>query len=325
MLKAIRREIKLLIAISVALALGFSIIDFIALSFLKQEVVSRLQLEVSFYKEMLFLDPSYPLPEYVKLCKLPPPDGWELVSKVGDKYLFVNVERVLDLVKRFSITLFLWEAVTLFITISFVYLLIKYFFLKEKQSKELVRFFFMFFSHKLGNFLAMNKLNLEILRDRCSGDKVIDRLLKAHELLEQEFKSSLRYVSSMKNAEQHESLVKLDLMLSEILKKISDVYPYINLTQDIEPVSVKAVKAELESLMFILFENAFKYAAKKVRVSLQRIGSKGFRLLIVNDVGTIPSGSGLGLQLASTVVKKLGWKLERKFINGEFEVLVSNV
>jgi len=194
---------------------------------------------------------------------------------------------------------------------------------REKKAKDLIRLFFLLYAHKLGNFLSLNKVNLELLNRRCGSDKALMRLKKSYTFLEEDFRKSLEYVRSLET-KQEEIFMDISSLIKRLVSKYHNLFPDRELELNLCPFSVKVKRQDAENLFQILIENAFKYSNRFVKVEMKRV-NKSCRILFVNDTGMPPSasGSGVGLKLATLLSAMLGWELVYRVDRRYFRVFVT--
>jgi len=307
--RILRVEVKLLILIALILSFGLSTVNLVALNNCKKQILEKVNLEIRLYKVLYSYGILAQTPVYIKVSKVPPSSDWRLIGKAYDgNFFFLDENYVQRELRSFAIHLFIWEIPIIVLTILFTYKTVSFFIEREKEAKELVKTFFLFFTHKLGNFLSLNRVNLEILKMHCPIEKALYRLEKAYDILESDFKKSLSYISSFESEQTNESF-RLDELLENLINRYYNLFPSLNLEYSLEALVIKSRKKEVESLLQILIENAFKYADTYVRVSLKYFYSKPI-IEIENDVGSGNSGSGIGLRLAKFLARRLGWRLE---------------
>ncbi len=305
----LRTEIKLLALITFILSIGFSIINFISISSFRTQLYQRIKSEAELYRILLFYNQKTPLPDYFKLSKEIPVDyqTWQILGKEGDYFLLLNTKKVEEKINRYALFLFLWEIPILVLTILIVYKTVNVFLNREKEIKEMVKLFFMLFAHKLGNFLSLNKLNLEILLQKYGSDKSLLRLKRSYDVLEEDFKKSLDYIRTLGEDEERE-WVRVDEIIERLTFKYHALFPDKRIEMSLRPLKIRVKKGEAESLFQLLIENAFKYASTFVSVGMEKDGSS-YKITFVNDIAEVPSGTGIGLKLVKFLGDKLGWEV----------------
>jgi len=303
-------EVKLLLVIAFILGIGFGVINFISIRAYKAQLFQKINSEASLYQVLLLYSTDIPFPPYFKLSERIPLDydSWKIAGKTNDMFLLVNLNYLRKEVFKYSMSLFLWELPVWLLTILVVYRTVSNFIRREKETKELVKLFFLLFTHKLGNFLSLDRLSIELLIRKYGMDKPLVRLRRSYKILEEDFKKSLKYIEALE-IESKPELVDVGELIKELTVKYHTYFPDRRLELHLNPVKVKAVKADVESLFQLLIENAFKYSASFVKVESFRQG-KGYTVVLTNDVGGGSSGSGIGLKMVEFLAKKLGWKMK---------------
>ena len=305
-----RTEIKLLALITLILSIGFSIINFISISSFRSQLYQRIKSESELYQILLFYNQKTPLPEYFKVSKKIPVDyqTWQILGKEGEYFLLLNTKKIEEEISSYAVSLFIWETPILILTVLIVYKTVNVFLRREKEIKEMVKLFFMLFAHKLGNFLSLNKLNLEILLQKYGSEKSLLRLKRSYDILEEDFRRSLEYIRTLE-ADQEEELIRVDETIERLILKYHSIFPNKRIELNLTPVKVKVKKGEAESFFQLLIENAFKYASTFVSAAMEKDGGS-YKITLVNDIAQVPSGTGIGLKLVSFLADKLGWKVK---------------
>ncbi|WP_457678585.1 hypothetical protein [Thermovibrio sp.] len=307
----LRTEIKLLILITFVLSVGFSVINFLSISSFKREFYQKVETEAKLYQLLLIYNKRTELPPYFKLSNTPFKVGenWEVIGKLGNAFFLLDLNYLESQINRYALSLFLWEVPILVATILIVYRVVSFFLEREKRMKDMLRLFFMLYSHKLGNFLSLNRINLEILSQTCSSSRALSRLKRSYSLLEEDFKRSLKYVETLGGEEEEESSFDLAELLNSLVAKYRTFFPAKEVILSGGSIRVKAKRTEAESLLQLVVENAFKYSDKYVKVEIVK-NKDSSKIRIENDVSGAPSGTGVGLKLSNFLAKRLGWELK---------------
>ena len=315
----LRTEVKLLLLITFILAIGFSIVNFISVSSYRSQLVQKVKSEADLYQVLLLYSQDIPLPRYFKLSDRVPVnyETWKIMGKVRDKFLLLNVKKLNSEIITYMMSLFIWEVPVLILTVLVVYRTVNIYLQREKETKELVKLFFLLFSHKLGNFLSLDRLSIELLLQKYGNDRSLLRLKRSYELLEEDFKKSLNYMKAFEE-EQEPEVIDISSIVKELIYKYHGYYPSRKVEVSLFPVKIKARRGDIENLFQLIIENAFKYSSSLVKVEVQRMG-KGFLISIINDIGDASSGSSIGLKMAQFLAERLNWELkvhpgDREFI-----------
>jgi len=306
----LRTEFKLLVLISLILTVSFSVVNFISVNSYRSQLLQKVKSEADLYQVLLLYSEDFPMPEYFKLSPELPPDyeTWNIVGKVRGKFLLLNVKEVNKQIYKYMISLFVWEIPALILTVFIVYRTVNHFIKREKETKELVKLFFLLFSHKLGNFLSLDRLSIELLLQKYGQDKPLLRLKRSYQIIEEDFKKSLKYIEALE-VEREPEMVELSSIVKELLMKYHNYFPDKEVEVSLLPIRVKAKKADVESVLQLLIENAFKYSKNFIKVEASQQG-KFYTLTFTNDVGNISSGSGIGLKMIEFLIRRLGWGMK---------------
>jgi len=319
----LRTEVKLLLLITLILALGFSIVNFISVSSYRSQLVQKVKSEADLYQVLLLYSQDIPLPKHFKLSDRIPVDyeTWKIMGKVRDKFLLLNIKELNDEIITYMMSLFIWEVPVLILTVLVVYRTVNIYLQREKETKELVKLFFLLFTHKLGNFLSLDRLSIELLLQKYGPDRSLLRLRRSYGIIEEDFKKSLKYIRALELEEEPE-VIDVSALIKELVVKYHNYFPDRKFEISLIPIKVKAKRSEVENLFQLLIENAFKYSLSWVKIEAIKKG-KGYRIVLLNDLGSAPSGSGIGLKMVEFLADKLGWKMKIEPSDNKFIVELS--
>jgi len=288
-----------------------------AIALYKAELTERLQEQVDLHLE-LFRKGIRPLPPYIILSDVPVQGSSLLLYNPSfeGKIVFVDASIFQRRLRDFSLSLFLWEA-ALVLGLSYVLYRLLGRYLKERErTRESLELLLLALSHRLGNMLAAQRVNIEILRERYDPE-VLDRLERSYHFIEGQFRETMELVRLLPKGEG-EDLLDLREIVRKVLEPIGDQLEGKEVKVTLKSFSVKAPRTELEVAVQLLVENAIKYSEKWVKISGQKT-KEGWELVIENDLASgVPSGSGLGLELARRLVKKFGGDIETAERDGRF-------
>ena len=235
----------------------------------------------------------------------------------------MNITPVYRKVKDLAICLFLWEA-ALVLSLSLIFYKLLWLHLKEREeNRQFLEMLLLTLSHKLGNFLAAQRVNIEILK-QTQNLKAVQRLEKGYEFMEKEAKHTLQIIKNFKGHLRQRQKIDLTALIREIVSGFKEELEGKFLDISLSPVQIYGVKTEIEMIFYILIENAVKYADKEIFMHLIFKDNKPL-FIIKNDINPyISKGSGIGLKLAERLAKankiKLTFKKENGYFIGEAEL-----
>ena len=234
------------------------------------------------------------------------------VSSIYD-YSILPDERIW----RFILLMLAWEFVLLLsATLLFYRLLITHIRTREK-NREFLEIVMLSFTHKLGNFLASQAVNLGILQEKY-GDIAVNRLLSEHKLIKSDMEQLSRIIEGFKSGTlKEEEKVNLKLILDKALEQAEDYLRgkrlLIYITR--RRCEIVGIPEELNIAFYLLVDNAVKYSRDTIHVRLSRMKNK-ILFSIRNDINTEKSkGTGMGL----SIVEKLCSRYRIKFRTREGE------
>lgn len=302
-------EYKFLGAFFFMLLVGISALNFVAVRLHKAELMEGLWEEVELHLA-LYARGGHRLPPYIIVSDLPV-KGEDLVlydPSFEGKFVFVDFGPVKARLRNFSLGLLLWEAF-LVLSLSYLFYKVLWRFLKEReQNRRFLELVLLILSHRLGNFLATQRVNLEILRE--GGPGALERLSETYDQMERQFRRTVDLIRSFPMGMQEKEEIDLKELIRESLKPFGPGLDGKRVNLHLEGITVRAPKAEVEMVFNLLLENAVRYSRSYVEVGLTK-DERGVEIRIKNDIlQGISGGSGIGLELARRLAKEIGAVLE---------------
>jgi signal transduction histidine kinase len=293
--------------------MGISILNVIAISFYKDFLIQTFHRNAERELKIAQYERDYPLSDYLKISEKPLLNkDLELVSQILDgKFVYLDWHIVYKMVKNFGINLFIWEMV-LILSLSFLFYKLLWVHLKEREeNRAFLEILLLSLSHKLGNFLASQRLNIEILKQTPSPT-ALARLENTYSFVEMEFKHTLNIIKNFKTGSQKKEKIDLKPIIKANLAQFKEPLKDKQLRLDLTDTSVKGERVNVEMIFYLLIENAIKYAQRDIFIQLKK--EDNFILcLIKNDINPkVPKGSGIGLSLVHQLAQKYGIKLSHK-------------
>jgi signal transduction histidine kinase len=284
---------------------GTSILNITAIS------LYRFSLKENFYRsaemelKMARYQKSYSLPPYIKISKKPLLDkNLELLPQtLNGKFVYLDWSLGYKKIKDLAINLFLWET-ALVLSLTFLFYKILWVHLKEREENRIfLEMILLTLSHKLGNFLATQRLNIEILKETTSP-AALNRLEKSYMFIEKEFKHTLNIIKNFKAGSREREKINLKSLVESTLVEFEDVLKDKELKSDLADVIITGCKTDIEMIFYLVIENAVKYAKRQIFIQLKK-GDNFVSYLIKNDIDPqIPKGSGIGLALVRQLTQK---------------------
>ena len=304
-------ERKYLLWLVLILVAGFTVINTLSVMALKISLENELYITANALRRALITDRTA-LPYPFKISERPEEGFIPVVYRDGF-FILVDEDYIPERLKSFATVLVLWEGVfILFILLLFrrtVLLYIK----REKDIRHLLNLLLLALTHRLGNFLSVVKLNLELMED----SKPKERIISSTEKLEEDYKKAMEVLESLsKGYGLGSRIVNVKDVVEGVLKG-SDHRKDIKLMVKLEDTLVRANPIYLEILVGSVIENSLKYAISFVHIKLC-----GGLLVVRNDFGSVKEGSGMGLKIARFAAQILGFDLRIKYRN-RFTVFVN--
>ncbi len=201
------------------------------------------------------------------------------------------------------------------------YLLYSKYLFHKRRNQEIFNVLLQAISHRFGNFIAVQKLNLEAL-NTGSSELPLYRLQESLSALEEDYKQILRVLENFSNFSLDEDKIDFSLIIRDLVKCLRRSQNLSFVFRDFLRLEVSVPRLLIRTILSLLLENAFKYAQSFVYV---RIGcvKKQVYIFIANDIAEhVPRGSGMGLKIATLLVENLGWSLRYRS-KSTFQVLLT--
>lgn len=233
-------------------------------------------------------------------------------------YGFVPAQ-ILEILKRLFFHLLLWELV-LAIAISYVFFKLFYSYVLQKEEfDEFLTILFQSISHKFGNWLSAQKINLILVKEN-QDIEAIECMQKSIDFMEKDLRQILQVVSTFQSGKYSIENIDVAKLITDIIKELTPLY-FKNIKIHLQSIKINALKVEIKLMLFLLLENAFKYSQNKIFIRTGKFKKKYF--FVSNDINdNISSGSGLGLFLVKKIVKKRNIYFRVKQENGRFLALI---
>lgn len=249
------------------------------------------------------------VPDYIYIGNNPP-KSFVPVDKVDNKVIAISTKNINKKLTNFAVTLFIWEAaIILALILVFYKTVIKY--IKEEENiKQFLELTLLTITHKLGNFLSIYRVNIEILKDKCNS-KALNRLDNAYKIMEKDFVFTTNSLKRLSFQEKNIKRINLKIKIMEILSFFGQALSDKHLTIHLKDVYVKIDEQDLENILFSIFENIAKYAYKSVHIKICTDKNHIF-LIVRNDFKSISKGSGIGMKLAEFLISQYGGEIRTR-------------
>ena len=303
------------------LTLGISALNFVAISFYKLSLLNAFYDKVETELKLIRENKNQNLPEYFKISNsIINEKNWVLLTpSLNGKFVYINLDHVNKKTKNFALNLFLWETFLIFALTYIFYKLLWHHIREREENRKFLELILLTLSHKLGNFLAIQKLNLEILKQKISSP-ALDRLNKSYNFIETEFKHTLNIIRNFKARKINVKNIELKTLIELILQQFREILNNKKIILNLKETKLTANQTDLGMIFYLLIENAVKYAEKEIYISLYN-EAKNIVLFIKNDINpNVPKGSGIGLTLAKRLGERYKMKLFYDEKDGYFEL-----
>ncbi|GAQ95468.1 hypothetical protein TAGGR_2361 [Thermodesulfovibrio aggregans] len=270
-------QLKIFIIFATSVVLIFSVINFITINFFKEQ-----QQEEEILSKI-------PYPEQLK----------ESYAK----------ERF----NKYSKTILIWEVLLILVLSYLFYRILNVISRKEKEHEEFLRFLFFVLSHKIGNFLSTMNTNIEILKIKPES-RVLERMEKSCNAIGAEIQKTIEAVKKLPKISKSKQQINLEELIKTVISKFETDKKLLFSKREVYLNNNPEV---VETIIFLLIDNAFRYSEKMIHIKIFRNA-----VAIRNDFTEIVKGSGLGLQIAEYLCRTSKLQLKYRAKGEHFIVLL---
>ncbi|WP_457621477.1 hypothetical protein [Persephonella sp.] len=297
-------EKKILIIFSIILSIGFSVINGISIMFFKNNLEYQLYKEAHLYKTILSEIPNIKLPKYFTLSDSIDTEKYEILTFFGGNYILLDKRYKLEKIKTFGINLLIWEAVLTITLLFTMYITIIRHIHEREENRKLLEIFLLTITHKLGNFLSSQRLNIELIKSKCNI-KAVERLEKAYQFIETDFRSSLQILKKISERKKNLKIINVKDIILSTLDLFSDHIADKKVILDLKDFYMKIDPIDAENIFHTIIENSIKYSNKKIHIKMCG-DRKECYLFIRNDILGMQKGSGIGLKISEFLLSRYG-------------------
>ncbi len=299
-----RFEHKILLSFAVLTFIELSTINIYTISLLKKEVEYNLFKEIE--TSILLKENGFSTPDHIIVSSEPINNpNYIFKAYLDDNFIYVKKGYLWDKLKKIILSLLAWEFITVTSILLLAYVVVKRFYLREKSREEFLNLLLLSITHKLGNFLAVQQINLEILKD-CENKRAVERLTAQTNRMKKDFERIMFFMERIKKGEDSKkSKVNVKPVILENVKEWVEVYGKPDrLILSVKDTYINVNPDYFENIVSIVVENAIKYARGLVHVkSFTR--RRMICIIVRNDIGEVSEGRGVGTQIAKYMVERM--------------------
>ena len=304
-------ETKAVLIFTLIVIVGFSILNSIAFLYYKNTLENSLIKEALVYLKLYNFDSSVRLPEYAKILRenepLPSTDFIPFLKK-QDKIFYIKESFFKEKYTSFFVNFLLWDTVLILgLYVFFYYTIIRYI-KREANLRKALELSVLSISHKLGNFLSINKMNLELLKERCPS-KEVERLIKSYNSVEKDFKHISEILKSLDTGSKT-TVVNVKTIIEKSMRNFENSIENKNLLLNLKDYYLRTEEEKLKIVIQNLIENAVKYSNRFIHI---KMCSKKQKLILVirNDINSNQDrNTGLGLSIIEKLLPDLNGKIK---------------
>ena len=312
-----RFETKALAVIVVSLVIGLSMINFLSVLYLRLLTEDYLEREIDRVYRLYTLNAGVRVPEYLRISENPvPPEGFRVIRYTGKHFIFLREDYIRDRLRNFSVFILMWEALLVMALIVIFQRVVVRYMRREREIKDLTGILLLTLTHRIGNFLSVQRINLELLEKTPA----LERLKESVRRLERDYRKTLDILEDLKEGQGLEP-ERVDL--KEAVERTVSSLPVregVRVRMRLSRVYVHTNPVYMDILLSSLIENALRYAKTKVYIKVCE-GENGPVLVIRNDIRSYDGGSGMGLQIVRFVTRKIGAEVRYR-VKDHFTVVV---
>ena len=223
--------------------------------------------------------------------------------------------------KHFSGKIIFWELI-LIISVGYIFYKLLVMYIKEKERRrEFLEMLLLAVSHKFGNFLTTQRINLEMLKE--DDNPLTSRLIASCDNMNRDFDQIINTIKLLGADEQHSEKIRLKSLIEEIISELPEETAkkeYIRTRMD--DITVTAPPGVLKIILHNIIENCMRYSQSNISIRLTASG-KWANLAIKNDIRRdAEGGRGIGLHISEKLCGMCGMKLKYRVKENRFFLIL---
>ncbi|MBZ4642722.1 MAG: hypothetical protein PWQ25_1538 [Deferribacteres bacterium] len=301
-------------------------INFIFIQTFKFQTEENLKKEIMLYQELISKNIRITLPDYLKIVNDSSiKNNYVLFEIKKPNYFYIKEDFIKNQIKDKMLLLLYWDIIIIFSVAILYYLTIYRTLDREKQYLKTVEAVFLVFSHKLRNFLATTKINIELLN---KGKKdALTRLVNINKMLE----TDLNNISKITEKLSINSYSKENVDIVKLIENIIEDFDLKNsfyIKKYGKKIYATCTKDEVYNALYLIFDNTKNYGLNRITIKSGLYKNLKY-LLIKNNINNsntskdVHKGLGVGLNIAEKLLSKNRFKLKWRSTTKDFCIKIS--
>ncbi|QWR76395.1 sensor histidine kinase [Candidatus Magnetomonas plexicatena] len=310
-MKPLHTGAKILIVFIVVSVVWFSVLNFVSVTYFRKTLegilLDKLSVTIRQYKQNTACVPEY----IVATDKHIPEKSLTLLTEesVNGTRTYFYVKRIYfeDKIKDFAIIVFGIESSLFLSLILITYLIVSRFVRESENSGRFLNLLLLSFNHKIGNFLSILKVNIEILRENPCEKRATERLFSTTEKIEADLKRTFKMLRE-KGKTVNENVNLRDCIFEATdFFALSETKTVFHL--NVIPIIISSNSNDIGDVLYNLIDNAVKYSSGSVNIRLS--ADARFAYVFIRNELAVNSlrGTGLGLEITNNILKRCNGKL----------------
>ncbi len=317
-------RIKILLIFGILLVIGFSILNVV--SFLEfKRLIDMYSYQKVYTAYLNYITTGIKETDGVKILEKPNNDYivYSFPSEgFGTETVYVGIDKkeIESLTNHYMTVIIIWEAVLIFMIITGTFAIVTILLREIEEHRKFMDLVLMSISHKFGNFIAIQKVNLGIL-DKNYDRRAVDRLMIANRKLERDIKTIIHLLE--RKAEDRIQTEKVDLskIFKKMVKEFAEEMKRKKVVLSLRSVIIEVNPIDFEDLAYNLLSNAVKHSKSKIHIKICK-GKNNVLIAVRNDrVEKEKEGMGLGMEIMKSIVARYNGKVRVK-IKRNFTVFI---
>ncbi len=300
-------RIKILVIFGILLIAGFSILNIV--SFLEFKRLLDMYVYQKVYMAYInYLNTGAKETDGVRILNHPdvhyivysfPSEGF------GTETIYVGVKKseIDEFINHYMTVIIIWEAVLIFMIIIGTFLIVTRLLREIEEHRKFMDLVLMSISHKFGNFIAIQRVNLGIL-DKNYDRKAVDRLMISNRKLERDIKTIIHLLERKAEERMQTETVDLSEIFKRIMKEFSEELRRKKISYLMRSIKIEANPLDIEDLAYNLLSNAIKHSKSRIYIRICK-GKRSILISVRNDrVEKEKEGMGLGMEIMKSIVSR---------------------
>ena len=311
-MKKLHAGTRILIVFILVSVVWFAILNFVSVTYFRRTLEGILKDRMSVAIRQYTQNTNCGLPEYiVSSNKLLTEKSMVLFAEESISgtmtYFYVKGAYFEGKIRDFAIIVLGIESSLFLSLILITYMIISKFVRDIESGGKFLNLLLLSFNHKIGNFITILKINIEILKENPCEKRSVERLSATTEKIEADLKRTFKMLREKGKTAKEEGNIR-DCLL-EALEFFGMAANKGVFHTNIKPLVIMANPNDVGDVLYNLIDNALKYSNGCINIRTSS-DNRYVYVFIRNELAVNSlRGTGLGLEITNNILKRCKGKL----------------